>query len=134
MCVVIDVSLNFLIIRKMSLKYESEDINPAITGIGMAVPRYRQNQAQVYDMISKRFGLTRAQQRVLNAIYQEAGVEYRHSVLSDFVKVDEIFSFFPNKSDEAFPSTEFRMKIYKENALELALEAVDDCFSQVNIN
>lgn len=113
----------------MDPKYYSDEISPAITGIGKAVPKYRQNQWKIYDLITKRFGLHRAQERILKTVYREAGVEYRHSVLEDFVKVDEDLSFFPNRSSEKFPSTETRMKVYKENALGLALEAVEDCFS-----
>lgn len=113
----------------MKPEYYSDERNPAITGIGKAVPKYRQEQWKVCDLITKRFGLNRAQERILKTVYREAGVEYRHSVLEDFVKGEENLSFFPNGSEENFPSTEMRMKVYKENALELALEAVEDCFS-----
>jgi len=113
----------------MYQKDDPDEVRPAIIGIGNAVPKYRQAQSQIFDLITTRFGLNRVQQRILKAVYREAGIEYRYSVLEDFGKGNENLTFFPNKSTDGFPSTEKRMKVYKENALNLALEAVRDCFA-----
>lgn len=115
----------------MDTNYCFPEGEPAITAIGRAVPKYRQNQARTYECIIERFALNKVQQRILKTIYREAGVEYRHSVLKDFNTINDDINFFPNNSVDEFPSTEKRMKIYKENALNLALEAVADCFSGV---
>lgn len=108
---------------------------PAITAIGNATPIYRQSQLRVFDLITTRFQLNRVEQRILQTVYRESGVDYRHSVLEDFVKKNEDLTFFPNNPVDSFPSTEKRMKIYKENALKLTLSAVSDCFSSlINFN
>lgn len=113
----------------MNPKMSEEEVRPVITAIGNATPAYRQTQSSVFDLITMRFQLNRVEQRILKTVYREAGVEYRHSVLEDFVKTDEDLTFFPNNAVDPFPSTEKRMKIYKENALKLALAAIEDCFS-----
>jgi len=44
----------------------------------------------------------------------------------------EVRSHFPNTTDAPFPSTAARMKIYKENALDLALSAITDCLLRID--
>lgn len=105
------------------------EVEPAIIGIGKAVPKYRGTQSQIFDFITTHFGLTRVEQRILKTAYREAGIAFRHSVLEDFSKTNENLTFFPKRSGDSFPSTQERMKIYKDNALALALEAIRDCFA-----
>ncbi len=100
----------------------------AITGIGNATPHFKQSQSKVIDFMASVLPLNKVQNRLLRMIYREAGIEYRHSVLEDFVKTSEPLKFFPNNQELDFPSTQYRMKIYKENALSLALSAIEDCF------
>ncbi|MFI5205761.1 MAG: type III polyketide synthase, partial [Candidatus Paceibacterales bacterium] len=73
--------------------------------------------------------LNKLEKRLFKTMYREAGIEYRHSVLKDFSESKENFSFFPKDPTLPFPSTEKRMKIYKQNALPLALKAIENCFS-----
>lgn len=103
----------------------------AITAIGNAVPRYKQAQSKTFDAVIRWLQLNKIETRLLKTIYKEAGIEYRHSVLADFTKLNERLTFFPNNVGEDFPSTQKRMKIYKENALSLALLAVEDCLSSI---
>lgn len=115
----------------MTPTLSQENPQPSITAIGTATPIYRQSQSELFDLITTRFQLNRAEQRILKTIYRESGVDYRHSVLEDFIKKNDALTFFPNNPDDSFPSTETRMKIYKENALNLALSAIHDCFSSL---
>lgn len=115
----------------MTPTLSQENPQPSITAIGTATPIYRQSQSELFDLITTRFQLNRAEQRILKTIYRESGVDYRHSVLEDFIKKNDALTFFPNNPDDLFPSTEIRMKIYKENALTLALSAINDCFSSL---
>jgi predicted naringenin-chalcone synthase len=97
----------------------------AITAIGNATPRFRQSQSKVIEFMSKILPLNKVEKRLLKTIYKEAGIEYRHSVIEDFVKSTEELTFFTNDAKD-FPGTQARMKIYQENALPLALAAIKD--------
>lgn len=101
----------------------------AITAIGTAVPIHRQNQRQAAQVVTHALNLKPAERRLLNSVYQSTGIEYRHSVLSDFCKSPGEYTFFPNDPALPFPSTAARMQIYKENALNLSLLAIQNCFA-----
>lgn len=106
-----------------------KSMEPAITAIGNAVPLHRQSQLNIFNSMVTRLGLNRAEERILKRIYKEAGIEYRHSVLEDFGAGSQCI-LFPEAGD--FPNTQKRMKVYRDNALPLAISAVDDCFSSLN--
>src|SRR5207253_610039 len=55
-----------------------------------------------------------------------------YSVLEDCIKSPGEFTFFPNDANANFPSTSARMKIYQENALPLALNAIQNCLAAHN--
>lgn len=100
----------------------------AITAIGTANPIYKQNQQTVANIIATALNLQPAEQRLLKYIYKSSGIEYRHSVMSDFCKQPGEYTFFPNDSMMPFPSTAARMQVYKKEALQLALQAIHHCF------
>lgn len=101
----------------------------AITAIGTANPIYKQHQKAAADLVANVLDLPLYEKRLLKAIYQSTGIEYRHSVLSDFCKQPGSYEFFPNDVNAAFPTTADRMRVYKENALKLALSAIKDCLT-----
>lgn len=104
----------------------------AITAIGTANPPYQRSQTNIPDLIATAFNLTAAEKRLLKSIYKKTGIETRYSVLKDYIKQPGEFEFFPNDAITDFPPTSARMKIYKENALPLALNAIDDCLATRN--
>lgn len=104
----------------------------AITAIGIANPKYQRNQEELSDLISSVSNLSGAPKRLLRAVFKATGIKKRYSIFSDFCKNPGEFTFFPNDPDSSFPSTAKRMEIYKDNALDLALMAIDDCFSQID--
>lgn len=104
----------------------------AITSIGIATPKYKQSQQETVKFISTLLNLTPAKKRILTAIYKATGIEYRHSVLNDYCKIPGEFEFFPNHPDDPFPSTSARMEIYKANALQLSINAINDCLTHLN--
>lgn len=104
----------------------------AITAIGTANPKHKQPQAQTAELIADSLNLKPSERRLLKSVYRATGIEQRHSVLSDYCKSPGEFEFFPNTADAPFPSTASRMKIYKENALDLALSAIEDCLSRLD--
>ncbi|EKD55124.1 MAG: hypothetical protein ACD_60C00025G0021 [uncultured bacterium] len=106
----------------------------AIIAIGTALPPYRRSQKETAELISASLYLTPAQKRLLKSVYKATGIEYRHSVLSDYCKNPGEFEFFPNNPDAPFPTTAARMDIYKKNALTLALTAIKNCLSNTAIS
>lgn len=69
----------------------------------------------------------------LKALYRASGIKYRHSVLPDFGLTQD-FRFFPDNEDmEPFPSIGQRMELYRDEALKLSLQAVDDCLQSQKI-
>lgn len=101
-----------------------------ITAIGTATPDYKRPQAETAELLAELLNASPAKKRVLKSIYQATGIDYRHSVLSDYHKTLGNFEFFPNQPHEPFPSTAQRMKMYEKHALPLALKAIADCFSE----
>ena len=103
-----------------------------IIAIGTANPKYKKLQAETAELIAISLNLKPAERRLLKSVYRATGIDQRYSVLSDYCKSPGEFEFFPNTDDAPFPSTAARMKIYKENALGLALSSIEDCLSRVN--
>ena len=104
----------------------------AITAIGTANPIYKRHQADIAEITFATLNLSPAQKRLLKSVYKATGIEYRYSVLSDYHQQPGQLKFLPNDPDAPFPTTAARMKIYKDNALNLALSAIEDCLSQVD--
>lgn len=106
----------------------------AITAIGTANPAYKLPQLGIAELTLAALNLNPAQKRLLKSVYKATGIEYRYSVLGDYHKQPGQFEFLPNDVDAPFPSTAARMKIYKDNALNLAICAIEDCMSQVDVD
>jgi alpha-pyrone synthase len=100
----------------------------AIIAIGTAIPAYKRPQKDTADMIIASCQLSPVEKRLLKSVYKSTGIEFRHSVLSDYCKQTDEFDFFPNDPNANFPTTAARMKVYQENALSLALAAIRDAF------
>lgn len=104
----------------------------AIASIGTGTPRYKQSQSEVADFMASGLQLNDVEKRRLQMVYKATGIEYRHSVLKDFTTLAG--DFFPKNSNEIFPGTLQRMKLYKQHALPLAAEAIQNCFALRNFN
>lgn len=115
----------------MHNKYDI-DVSSAIVAVGTANPKYKQLQAYTAEQIAMSFCLTPAQKRILRSVYKSTGIEHRYSVLNDYCKSPGEFEFFPNSPDAPFPGTAARMKIYKDNALDLAVSAIENCLASLN--
>lgn len=101
----------------------------AITAIGTANPIYKRPQKETAELIIAGLNLNPVEKRLLKTIYRATGIQYRHSVLPDYCREAGNFEFFPNDPSVDYPSTAARMQIYKDNALGLALAAIEDCLS-----
>ncbi len=69
--------------------------------------------------------------RRLKALYRHTRIDQRHSVLADYIRPKEEFTFYPDSPGlEPFPTVKQRMDIYRQEAVPLALKAINDCFQQ----
>lgn len=104
----------------------------AITAIGTANPPYKRAQLETASIISAALNLNPAEKRLLRSVYRATGIEFRHSVLPDYCKNLGEFEFFPNDPASSFPATSARMQIYKQNALQLCLSAIENCLANLD--
>ncbi len=104
----------------------------AILSIGTALPSYRIKQTDVVDMIVEMEHLSLKDKRTLKILYKSTGIEYRHSVLGNTCQSLEANQFFANTHQDPYPSTQDRMTIYRNNALPLAITAIEDALSSIH--
>lgn len=107
-------------------------MNTGIIAIGTANPQYQRSQDELSELISSVSTLTPVHKKLLRSVFRATGIKKRYSVLSDFCKTNGEFTFFPNDPESSYPTTAQRMKLYETNALNLALMAINDCFSQLD--
>lgn len=102
-----------------------------ITAIGTAVPDYKISQPEAARWMVSNLGLSGREEKLLTTLYEASGINYRYSVVGDYVKARPDFSFFPQSDDlEPFPTVAGRMGIYRTEAMPLSLKAIQDCLSQ----
>ncbi len=99
-----------------------------INAIGTANPPYRISQTDIAQFMAEATQLDPREKRKLSALYRTTGIQYRHTVLEDYVRPFGEFTFYPNTPDlEPFPAIDQRMALYRQHALPLCLEAVRNC-------
>jgi predicted naringenin-chalcone synthase len=102
-----------------------------IESIGISNPEYKMKQMELADTIKHILDLDIRNAKILDAIFLSSGILTRYSVIQDFIKKPEEFTFFPKDRKHPLPSTSARMKIHEDNALSLSLKAVEDCFVKI---
>ncbi|MDN5201754.1 type III polyketide synthase [Fulvivirgaceae bacterium BMA10] len=103
-----------------------------ISAIGTAVPKYKIEQSKIAEFMCKVHQLTEVEKNRLQALYRATGIESRYSVLRDYGSGKGDFSFYENSDDlEPFPGTQKRMKIYEQEAKDLAYNASLDCLNSL---
>lgn len=101
-----------------------------VTAIGVANPRFRSRQSDICEFMVNAMKPDERDERRLRAVFRSSGIDYRHSVLPDYGRTRD-FEFYPNSPDlEPFPSTADRMRKYRQEALPLSLEAIDQCLTR----
>jgi prepilin-type processing-associated H-X9-DG protein len=100
-----------------------------ITSIGIANPTNRFSQSVIADFMERTMVLHNGDHRKVRTIFKLSGIEYRHSVLEDYGKSSD-FSFYPNTDGEPFPSTEKRLKIFRDKAVDLSIASVHNLLDQ----
>ncbi len=106
-------------------------MNGILSAIGTANPDNCFSQDQILGFMTAAHQLTANNSSRLEKLYSLSGIEYRHSVLSDFKETCRNYSFFGNGEGLGpFPTTAQRGLIYETEAIKLCVKAVDDLKSQ----
>ncbi|MEQ9424425.1 MAG: type III polyketide synthase [Cyclobacteriaceae bacterium] len=99
-----------------------------ITSIGTANPGEAIPQSQIADFMLHGLELTDHQQNRLKLLYRATGIRQRFSVIPDYGLNGKPFQFYnKTKGLEPFPTVKQRMHAFRESALNLSVEAINDC-------
>jgi predicted naringenin-chalcone synthase len=78
------------------------------------------------------YALDKENSRKLKFLYQQSGISTRGSVIPDYSRPAAEWEFYPPTENlEPFPSLELRMKLYRQHALPLSLQAIRRCLEGV---
>jgi predicted naringenin-chalcone synthase len=99
-----------------------------ITAIATATPEHRIPQSAIANFMLRTMKFHNGEARKLKTIFNASGIDYRHSVLSDYGKTEN-FIFYPEEDDAAYPSTRDRLQIFRQHALPLSTNAVKKLLS-----
>ncbi|AZQ65318.1 type III polyketide synthase [Flammeovirga pectinis] len=97
-----------------------------IQNIATSSPKNKHSQSDLLAFMqsSTREGMHR-QRKLLNIIYKNSGIDYRHSVIPD------LYKYFLNTT---VPNVEDRMDLFEKEALPLSLEAIDKCITKEQLS
>ncbi len=102
-----------------------------IISIGTAVPGYGTEQSTILDYMQAAYNDDIAS-RKLKLLFKYSGIRTRYSVVSDFDTSKSERSFF-NKN-QSTPTVEKRLNLFKEQAVLLAIEAIQNSLKRLNSN
>lgn len=92
-----------------------------IHDIATSVPPYSSDQRHIRDVMKKFVGSDRKSQAIIHRIYNQSGIERRHSVIEDFTPNEQGELFFNGKVKND-PGTSARNKIYEREAKKLFVD------------
>ena len=99
-----------------------------IISIGTAVPQYGTKQNTILRFMQKAYH-DDAASRKLNILFSRSGINFRHSVIPDFGNENELPRLF--SENRSLPTIDERLRIYKECAVPLALEAIQNSLAKL---
>lgn len=100
-----------------------------LSKISIALPPFKTEQSQLASFMNEVLPVDEKEAHLLKLIYRASGIQSRYSVLNDFQ--DNVSDRF--HPDKPFPSVKERMDIYKQHALPLAKQALDEVLEAVDI-
>ena len=98
-----------------------------IVSIATAIPSYAHKQIDILHYMQNAYQLDADEKRKLAFLYNQSGIETRHSVIPDYSTPNTESNFLPKNNEELFPSIDHRMAVYKKNACLLSIEAITNC-------
>ncbi|WP_020530822.1 type III polyketide synthase [Flexithrix dorotheae] len=103
-----------------------------ITSIGVAVPEARFSQQAIADTMADLIDLDEEKRKNLQILYRATGIKYRHSVIGALENGDFTNFYLSGKNQNQFPDVAARMEVYKEEAIQLSLMAIENALSGLN--
>lgn len=100
-----------------------------IISIGTAVPAFGTDQNVIVDFMLSAYDNDVAS-RKLNILFNQSGISTRYAVIPDFDKSRTEKKFYADTSKA--PSVENRLTAFKEQAIPLAIEAIEESFKKIN--
>lgn len=95
------------------------------------MPPHRHRQQSILQFMQQAYALDAVEQRKLRFLYQQSGIETRHSVVADYSHPLPEWKFYPhNEQLEPFPNLEMRMQWYQKHAAPLSADAIRNCLGQ----
>jgi len=100
-----------------------------IISIGTAVPKYSARQSTILEFMDAAYNDVTTS-RKLKLLFNYSGINTRYSIIPDFITdTTEHYLFNGN---QIIPTVEKRLNIFKENAVSLAAEAVQNSLIKLN--
>ena len=103
--------------------------NPAILSLSSVVPNANLPQMKILERMIEIFDLSEEQKNSFQRLYEQSGINKRHSVLSEFLTPKDTWEFWGKDYPKTVPGTAKRNKVYKEEAPKLALNAAQIAIS-----
>ncbi len=100
-----------------------------IISIGTAVPQFGTKQSTILDFMVEAYNDDTAA-RKLKILFHHSGISTRYSTVSDFNNIRPENKLF--NGDQSAPNVEKRLEVFKENAVPLAIEAIQDSLNKLN--
>ncbi len=98
-----------------------------IISIGTAVPQYSTKQGSILKFMQDSYHNENAS-RKLKILFNYSGINTRHSVIPDFDSTQPNKKLFIN---DDLPDVETRLTIFREQAVPLALKAIENSFEKI---
>jgi predicted naringenin-chalcone synthase len=107
---------------------ESSPIKGILYSIGTSVPPYKISQELHHSILESANGHTRSERLLLRKVYNNSGIDSRHSVLEEFGKEDHVENvIFHPAGNSGLISVSRRMELFETFAIGLCVDAVNDC-------
>src|SRR4051812_26425056 len=100
-----------------------------LISIGTAVPKYSTGQPAILEFMHAAYN-DDATSRKLNVLFHNSGISTRYSVIPDFDKSKQQHVFFNGTPSTA--NVENRLDVFKEQAIPLAIEAINNSFEKIH--
>lgn len=92
------------------------------------MPVYRHYQQDIQHFMRQVFAMNEKEYRKLNYLYQQSGIDTRHSVIPDYSRQIQDWKFYPQSENlEPFPTLEQRMAWFNKYAAPISIDAMRDC-------
>lgn len=105
-------------------------MNGHILALGTATPKYWLSQTDAFKKLCELFSFGPEDKERIRKLYENSGIQKRHSVSGDFLKESSEWEFFSPDYPKTIPGMTKRNDIYKREALPLALQAVEKALKE----